>query len=183
VRLTNLIERDRARVTEKEVVASPLGNEPVEQLSHGIRRPGDGVHAVRHRAHRKAGKHFLGDFLVPVRHGVDEPRAPEREIRHVELAVRPELGGIEQARDSPSEDGSRQLGGKRIVSGRHRGMRRENALPRDRLDVPDRRRPLLSTDASLEEGEYQERCMTLVDMVLKRNTRMELSEQRRSSHA
>ena len=82
-----------------------------------------------------------------------------------------------------AEDAAREVRRKCVVARGHGRVRREDALPRHRLDVGDRRRPLLAAEPALEERQDEQRRVAFVDVMLERHAGIQLGQQRGAAHA
>ncbi len=127
VRRLQRVDVQPVRVAQLVIIASPLGDFPIEEPREGRGDPRRRVDTVGDRRNRVAGEHVARDFTVAHRDGVDEARRAQRQVRHVERAVLDEVESAQTLRRFGAQDALEQRFIEAIVAGRDRRVCREHA--------------------------------------------------------
>ena len=97
---------------------------------------------------------------------VHEARETEREQRHVQPLAIDRTRFFEQLHPRLAEDAARHVEWKLVVTGRHRRVRREDALLAHRRNVDLRHVAVPApVTLALEERQRQQRRMSLIDVM------------------
>ena len=131
MRLADFAVIDRDGVSQVEGLGAPLGNEAVEQLLKFPACPARGVHTVGDRVDQVVGEHETRHVAMAHGYAVHVTRNAQRQVGHVEIAVLAAADALECLRALLAQHRAHHVHGELVVPGRHRRVRREDAMAPD----------------------------------------------------
>ncbi len=169
VRRLYLLKRQVNGVAQVEVVVSPLGEMPIEELLEGWRGPRRRMHAIRDGVDRVLREHAFGNLIMAHGHAIDVAGAVEGQERHVEAGGRlPGTAAQRHERGRPvwAENTGHQCHGEAVAPRGHWGMRGEDAaLPHGSQICLTRGAEPFVAHAFLEQPQSEQSGVTLVHVV------------------